>query len=68
MVVLEGFTLLPLPQDDKLFVSLDPVAKTERIGVVNACRRGTFEISIRGSRLALLSQNLSAFLDNFRGP
>lgn len=63
MVALEGFTLLPLPQDDELFVSLDPIAKTEWIGVANACRSAAFYVSIRRWRLALFSQGLSAVLN-----
>lgn len=58
MITLERFALLPLSQDDELFVSLDPVAETEWIGLANARRRSGLDVPDRGLGPVARSRNL----------
>lgn len=58
MVGLEGFSLLPLPQDVELFVGLSPAPKTEWICTGNGCRQCAFDVSVEGWGPARFNQNL----------
>lgn len=58
MVALEGFTLLPLPQDDELFVGLSPGAKTEWICTRNGCGQCSFDVFVGGWGPARFNRNL----------
>lgn len=59
VVALKGFALSPLPQDDEFIVSLDPIAKTERISITDLCGQGAFDVPVRGWRFALFCKDVS---------
>lgn len=58
VIILEGFTLLPLPQNGELLVSFFSIAKTEWIGVGDGCGKGAFDVFVGGRGPTRFSEDL----------
>ena len=58
VITLKGFTLLPLPQNDELLVSLFSIAKTEWVGIGNGCGKGALDVFVGGWRPTRFSEDL----------
>jgi len=58
MILLKGFTLLPLPQTDELLVSLFSIAKTEWVGIGNGSGKGALDVFVGGRGPTRFSEDL----------